>query len=382
MSHFHLRCSECERTTEPSGCDGLCAVCHGVQLVEYHQDGESGDSGLLDTWRCRPAGMWRFREWMPLAESETPVSLGEGDTPLVPLPRTGGRLGLSLMLKDEAGNPTGSFKDRGMSAAISRAVHDGVEEFVIPSAGNAGVALSAYAARAGVGATVFLPADTPQAVTGRCALYGSRLHRVEGLISDCGRAAADYASRTGAFDLSTLREPYRIEGKKTMGLEILEALGWRAPDAIVYPTGGGTGLIGSWKAVTEVEARGWLQGPPPRMYAVQAEGCAPIVRAFGSGATRAPFWGEARTRAWGLRVPSPRGDAIILQILRRSSGGVIAVTDEAMEAALRALPIEDGVQVGIEGGAVLAGIEALRERGDLRAGERVVGFNTGNLANY
>lgn len=326
--------------------------------------------------------MWRFREWLPLRAGEHPVSLGEGGTPLVPLRRTGARLDLELRVKDEGGNPTGSFKDRGMSAAVTRAVHDGAERLVVPSAGNAGVALSAYAARAGVPATIFLPADTPTTVSRRCAAYGSELRRVDGLLSECGRAAATYAAQTGAFDLSTLREPYRVEGKKTMGLEILEALDWTAPDAIVYPTGGGTGLIGAWRAAMQAAAHGWLRGPPPRMYAVQPAGCAPIVRAFENAESTAVPWDGARTLAWGLRVPSARGDAIILDILRRSGGGAISVSDEAMLAWTRESPRADGVPLGVEGGATLAGVEALRRRGDLARGERVVAFNTGNLANY
>jgi threonine synthase len=326
--------------------------------------------------------MWRYRELLPLAHDETPLSLGEGGTPLLELPRTGRGPGLRLLLKDEGGNPTGSFKDRGMSAAVSRATLDGAESFVLPSAGNAGVALAAYAARAGRPATIFIPEDTPPAVTARCRLYGADLRLVPGLISDCGARAAEFARQTGAFDLSTLREPFRIEGKKTMGLEILEALDWRPPDAVVYPTGGGTGLIGTWKALQEAAALGWIDHIPTRMYAVQAEGCAPIVRAWKAGREHAEAWPEAHTTAWGLRVPSARGDALMLRILRESGGAGVCVSDAEMRTASEEIAREEGVAPGIEGGAALAGMRRLAERGDVRPGDTVVLFNTGNLSNY
>jgi threonine synthase len=326
--------------------------------------------------------MWRYRELLPLRDAEEPVSLGEGGTPLLELPRTSERLGVRCLLKEEGGNPTGSFKDRGMAAAVTRAARDGARAFVLPSAGNAGVALAAYAARAGLPATVFIPEDTPEAVAARCSAYGADLRRVPGLISDCGRRAADLAETSGAFDLSTLREPYRIEGKKTMGLEILEALDWRPPDAVVYPTGGGTGLIGTWKALLEATELGWIAAPSTRMYAVQAEGCAPVVRAWRAGDGHAEFWQGANTAAWGLRVPSARGDALMLSALRDSGGGGVTVSDAAMCEAAARLGRDDGAAVGIEGGAVAAGVERLVERGDLRRGETVVLFNTGNLANY
>jgi threonine synthase len=326
--------------------------------------------------------MWRYRELLPLRSGEAPVTLGEGGTPLLELPRLSERLGVRCLLKDEGGNPTGSFKDRGMSAAVTRAVHDGAPSFVLPSAGNAGVALAAYAARSGRQATVFIPDDTPPAVAARCRAYGIDLRTVPGLISDCGRRAASFAAETGAFDLSTLREPYRIEGKKTMGLEILEALDWRPPDAVVYPTGGGTGLIGTWKALGEAAALDWIDAPSTRMYAVQAEGCAPVVRAWTAGEERATRWEDARTAAWGLRVPSARGDALMLRALRDSGGGGVAVSDEAMCDAAGWLGREDGTALGIEGGAVVAAAVTLARRGELAPGETVVLFNTGNLANY
>jgi threonine synthase len=326
--------------------------------------------------------MWRFREIMPLRGSEEPVTLGEGDTPLLPLPETGAELGLRLLVKDEGRNPTGSFKDRGLSAAVTRAVHDGAEEFVIPSAGNAGAALAAYAARAGVPARLYIPSDTPAGVEVRCRAFGADITMVDGLITDCGTLAAEDAARTGAFDLSTLREPYRIEGKKTMALEILEALGWRAPDAVVYPTGGGTGLIGTWKALSELVSLGIVSEADTRLYAVQGDGCAPIVRAWNAGLETADEWADSETQAWGLRVPRARGDFLILRALRESRGGAVAVSDQAMLEDAAVLQGVEGINACIEGGAVLAATRILRARGELQEGETVVLFNTGNLQNY
>ena len=380
MSHYRLECSACGRGSGPTPLATLCPSCGDPQLVRYDGLGSVGD--VRREWSARPPGMWRYAELLPLRDGEDPVSLGEGGTPLVDLPRTGGPLGIRLLVKDEAGNPTGSFKDRGLSAAVTRAVHDGAKSFVLPSAGNAGVALSAYATRAGVPATVFVPADTPGIVAARCRAYGADVRAVEGLISDCGVRAAAFAEATGAFDLSTLREPHRIEGKKTMGLEILESLSWQPPEAIVYPTGGGTGLIGTWKALGEAEAMGWIDRSRTRMYAVQASGCAPMVRAFEQGDERAAHWEGARTVAWGLRVPAARGDGLILRTLRESGGGAVSVTDEEMTAAARHVARSDGVGIGVEGGAALAGVRRLVERGDIREGETVVAFNTGNLTNY
>lgn len=380
MSAWRLACSACDHASGPRALAALCPACGAPQLVRYDHPRDA--AALPERWRSRASGMWRYRELLPLGAEETPVSLGEGGTPLIELPRTSLDTGLRLWLKEEGGNPTGSFKDRGMSAAVTRATLDGAESFVLPSAGNAGVALAAYAARAGRPATIFLPEDTPPVVTARCRVYGADVRPVPGLISDCGARAAEFARETGAFDLSTLREPFRIEGKKTMGLEILEALDWRPPDAVVYPTGGGTGLIGTWKALREAADLGWIDEVDTRMYAVQAEDCAPIVRAWESGATQAAAWTEARTTAWGLRVPSARGDALMLQVLRDSGGAGVRVSDDEMRAAAEQLVAVDGVAPGIEGGAVLAGMRRLLARGDLEPGDTAVLFNTGNLSNY
>lgn len=325
--------------------------------------------------------MWRFRELLPVRQGEEAVSLGEGSTPCLRAPRLGGQLDLRLWVKDEGRNPTGSFKDRGLSAAVTRASLDGAEAFVVPSAGNAGAALSAYGARAGREVTVFVPADTPAGVRRRCQRYGAELVTVDGLITDCGRRAESLAAETGAFNVSTLREPYRVEGKKTMMLEILETLDWEPPDAVVYPTGGGTGLIATWKVLGELAGLG-LVDRGVRLYAVQSEGCAPIVRAYRRGLDSADPWEEARTEAFGLRVPSALGDFLILRALRDSGGGAVAVADEAMEEGARTLGSVEGISASVEGGATLAGARKLRERGELEAGERVVLFNTGSVLTY
>jgi threonine synthase len=258
--------------------------------------------------------MWRFRPFLPLTPGENPVTLGEGDTPLLGCPRLGERLGLpDLWVKDEGANPTGSFKARGLSAAITRAVAAGVTRFVIPTAGNAGVAAAAYAARAGATVRVYAPRTTPNPILGQILTFGAELKLLDGHIGDCGKAARTWGAETGSMDLSTLREPYRIEGKKTLGLELAMQYGWSLPQAIIYPTGGGTGLIGMWKAFAELRRAEWVTDEPPRMYTVQSSGCAPIVRAFESGADRAEPWADPWTSASGLRVPAPLGDRLILQ---------------------------------------------------------------------
>ncbi len=322
--------------------------------------------------------MWRYREWLPLTDGEAPVTLGEGGTPLLPVPRLAAKHGFrDLRVKEEGANPTGSFKARGLAAAVTRAALAGAKRLVVPTAGNAGVALAAYAARAGLAARVYAPATTPPTILGQIRSFGGDLVLVNGHIGDCGKAARAYAAETGAVDVSTLREPYRIEGKKTLGLELAEQLGWTMPDAIVYPTGGGTGLIGMWKAFAELIRAGWLQGKPPRLYSVQAAGCAPVVSGFEAGADYCAPWPDPQTIAAGLRVPAPLGDRLMLRALRESGGGAVAVTDVLLAAAARELQTLEGIDAAPEGGASLAGAIELKARGVLHADDRVVIFNTG-----
>jgi len=322
--------------------------------------------------------MWRYREWLPLADGEAPITLGEGGTPLLAVPRVAAKHGFrELRVKEEGANPTGSFKARGLAAAVTRAALAGAQRLVVPTAGNAGVALAAYAARAGLAARVYAPATTPPVILGQIRSFGGDLALVDGHIGDCGKAARAYAAETGAVDVSTLREPYRIEGKKTLGLELAEQLGWSLPDAIVYSTGGGTGLIGMWKAFAELRRAGWLEGKPPRLYSVQAAGCAPVVRAFEAGTDACAPWPDPRTIAAGLRVPAPLGDRLMLRALRESGGGAVAVTDALLAAAARDLQTLEGIDASPEGGAALAGAVELKARGKLHPDDRVVIFNTG-----
>jgi threonine synthase len=326
----------------------------------------------------RGHGMWRFRPFLPLLPGEEPVSLGEGDTPLLRAGRTGGRLGLAdLWLKDEGTNPTGSFKARGLSAAVTRAIAAGATSFVLPTAGNAGVAAAAYGSRAGVPVRVYAPRTTPRTILSQIRSFGGDLVLLDGHIGDCGRAARAWADECGAVDLSTLREPYRIEGKKTLGLELAMQHGWTLPQVIIYPTGGGTGLIGMWKAFVELRAAGWVRDPLPRMYTVQSTGCAPVVRAFEAGAEQCEPWADPWTSASGLRVPAPLGGALMLRILRETGGGAVAVMDEELEAAARDVTREIGVDMSPEGGAAVAAASALRQAGQVGPDERVVVFNTG-----
>src|SRR5438876_4042077 len=322
--------------------------------------------------------MWRYREWLPLADAETPISLGEGGTPLRTVPRLAAKHGLrGLFVKEEGVNPTGSFKARGLAAAVTRAALAGAKRLVVPTAGNAGVALAAYAARAGLPARVYAPATTPPIILGQIRGFGGDLVLVNGHIGDCGKAARAYAAETGAVDVSTLREPYRIEGKKTLGLELAEQLGWTLPHAIVYPTGGGTGLIGMWKGFDELVQAGWVRGSLPRMYSVQAAGCAPVVQAFRAGAPGCTPWPDPQTIASGLRVPSPLGDRLMLAVLRESGGEAVAVTDAQLAAAAAELQTLEGIDAAPEGGATLAGVLEPKARGAVKPGGRRVPFKPG-----
>jgi threonine synthase len=336
----------------------------------------------------REASMWRYRELMPLFETaaglETPVSLGEGWTPLLPAPRLGQALGLKrLFIKDESLNPTNSFKARGLSAAVTRARHLGATVLSIPTAGNAGNALAAYAARAGLVAKVFMPRDVKTPFVRECQLYGADVTLVDGLITDAGRLAAERGAPAGWYDVSTLKEPYRIEGKKTMGYEVAEQLGWRLPDWIFYPTGGGTGMVGMWKAFAEMSALGWIDAHRrPRMVTVQAETCAPIVRAFHAGAAHAEPWEHARTIADGLRVPRAIGDFLVLRAVRESGGTAVAVSDADMVAAMRDAGRLEGVSAAPEGGAAVHAAGQLAREGLIKPDDTVVVFNTGGALKY
>ena len=332
----------------------------------------------------RPRTMWRFQEVLPSGGRAGPVSLGEGCTPLLHARRLGASLGLDrLYVKDESANPTNSFKARGLSAAVTVARRLGAATISVPSAGNAANALAAYAARAGVAARVFMPRDVKTPFVRECELYGADVTLVDGLITDAGRVAAEAGAAHGWYDVSTLKEPYRVEGKKTMAYEVAEQLGWEWPDWMIYPTGGGTGIVGMWKACAELEALGWMPaGRRPRMVSVQAEGCAPIVRAFEAGADRAAPWEGARTAADGLRVPRAIGDFLILRALRESGGTALAVSDDAMVAAMREMGATEGLSAAPEGGATLVALRALLAQGTIAPSDRVVLFNTGGALKY
>ncbi len=322
--------------------------------------------------------MWRYQDWMPLWEGETPVTLGEGATPLVPVSSFEKEFGLeSLWIKDEALNATGSFKARGMSAAITRAAGAGAKVVTTPTAGNAGVALSAYGGRAGLTVKVWAPKTTPSTILTQIKTFGADLVLIDGHIGDCGKEARAYAAQHEAFDVSTLREPYRIEGKKTMGLEVAEALGWRFPDALIYPTGGGTGLIGMWKCFNELRDAGWVSGDLPRLYSVQCDGCAPVVRAFEAGATSTDPWENPKTVAWGLRVPAPLGGSLCLRALKETKGTAVAVSDEEATSSAERMAQTASVDASPEGGATLAALAKLMEQGHISKGDSVVLFNTG-----
>ncbi len=328
--------------------------------------------------------MWRYRELMPLLPGDEVVTLGEGFTPLFHARRLGAALGLDrLFIKDESLNPTNSFKARGQSAAITRAKGLGATTIALPTAGNAGNAASAYSAAAGLACQVFIPKDAKQPFVDECRLYGATVTLVDGLITDAGRMAAEQGAPLGWYDVSTLKEPYRVEGKKTMGYELAEQLDWRLPDWIVYPTGGGTGLVGMWKAFEEMAAIGWLPADrKPRMVSVQAAGCAPIVRAFEAGTEKAAPWEHAHTRADGLRVPRAIGDFLILQAVRDSGGTAVAVSDEDMVRDMLAIGSQEGVSAAPEGGAALAAIRKLATDGRIGRDETVVLFNTGGALKY
>jgi len=378
MSYLaHLDCPECGRVFAAEELHTICPECGSPLLVRYNLSQARAHLDR-DEMKVQPCNMWRWRELMPVRDEKHIITLGEGGTPMFRVPRLGAQLGLpQLYIKDEGRNPTGTFKARGLGAAVARAVELGVQGFVIPTAGNAGGALAAFAARAGLPAHVFMPADAPASNQNEVKLAGAHLHLVQGLISDAGRESAALAKETGLFDVSTLKEPYRLEGKKTMGYEIALDLGWQLPDVILYPTGGGTGLIGIWKAFDEMEQLGWIGSSRPRMVCVQAAGCAPMVEAFEEGRDHCEFFADAQTVAAGLRVPKPLGDRLILRAVRQSHGTAIAVTDDEMIAARAQIAATEGIQACLEGAATVAALRKLLASGWVKPDERVVCLNTG-----
>ncbi len=382
MSFFdHLECAACGETYSKDRLLNLCSC--GKPLLARYDLQAAREAVDRDSLAGRPPSMWRYAEMLPAPDPSSVVTLGEGWTPLLDAPRLGSRLGLSrLFIKDEGLNPTGSFKARGMSAAVTMARHLGATALAVPSAGNAAGALTAYAARAGLRAHVFMPSDAPVANIVECQYSGAEVTLVDGLITDCGRMVAEQKDARGWFDVSTLKEPYRVEGKKTMGYELAEQFGWELPEVILYPTGGGTGLIGMWKAFDEMEALGWIGSCRPRMISVQAEGCAPIVAAFASGATFAEPIADAVTIASGLRVPRAIGDFLILAAIRASEGAAVAVSDRDLVAGVRDMCALEGVFAAPEGGACVAALAGLVANGEVGRDERVVIFNTGTGAKY
>src|SRR5947207_1326147 len=379
----HLECSvPCGAPPlDPRQPHFLCS-CGAPLLARYHLD--RARAWQPDSLRGREATLWRYREMLPLFDGEEPVTLGEGFTPLVHARALGASLGLPrLYIKDESLNPTNSFKARGQSAALTRAKYLGERTVALPTAGNAGNAAAAYAAAAGLGCEVFMPRDVKQPFVDECRLYGAHVTLVDGLITDAGRLAADRGGPLGWYDVSTLKEPYRIEGKKTMAYELAEQLAWQWPDWIVYPTGGGTGMVGMWKAFDELEAIGWMKPRMrPRMVSVQAENCAPIVRAFEQGTEKAEPWIGATTIADGLRVPRAIGDFLILRAIRESGGTAIAVPDRDMVDGMLAIGSHEGISAAPEGGAALTAIQRLVEDGSIARDESVVLFNTGGALKY
>ncbi len=373
-----LECSYCGQTQPADRLHTTCPACGKVLFARYDLDAAA--RGMTpEAVRERPWDMWRYGEILPVLDPANRVSLGEGATPLLATPRLGDEMGLNrLSIKDEGQNPTGSFKARGLAMAVSRAKELGAEALVIPSAGNAGSAMAAYAARAGMPATVLMPAAAPEVMKAECATYGATVILVDGLINDAGKVGKMAADTFGWFDVSTLKEPYRAEGKKTMGLELAEQLGWRLPDAIVYPTGGGTGIVGMWKAFAELEAMGLIGSKRPKMIVVQAEGCAPIVKAFDAGERHAELWKGAETVAAGLRVPVAIGDYLILDAVRESGGTAIAVSDAELMDGVRLAAATEGIFSSPEVGAAVIGTKALAERGFLAADDEVVIFGTGS----
>ena len=377
----HLECSICAKRYEAGQIQNLC-TCGGPLLVKYDLQ-KAKKVWSRESLRDAPKTMWRYAPVLPVSQQSSIISLGEGMTPLIRTKRLGQRLGAQdLWIKDEGINPTGSFKARGLSCAISMCVELGIRKVAIPSAGNAASAMAAYAAAAGLESHIFMPRDVPQSNYIECKAFGANVTLVDGLISDCGKIVATRKDAEGWFDVSTLKEPYRIEGKKTMGYEVAEQFDWQLPDALFYPAGGGVGMIGMWKAFDEMEAMGWIGPQRPKMIAVQSAGCQPVVRAYERGEQRSQFYENAQTVASGLRVPKPLGDFLILEAVRKSGGTAIAVTDEEMLDAGIELATDEGIFAAPEGGACVAALRKLFANGFLKSEERIVIYNTGAGLKY
>ncbi|HEX9245529.1 MAG TPA: threonine synthase [bacterium] len=383
MGHLrHLECTHCHAQHSPDALHNLCPRCGKVLFPRYDLERVRAEVSRDEFARREPT-MWRYREVMPINDPANIVTLGEGMTPLLPLKEVGRRLGLRRVhVKEEGLNPTGSFKARGLSAAVSKAKELGVRVASMPSAGNAGSAAAAYCARAGIELYLVMPADVPHVNQVECDVSGAHTFLIRGLINDAGRSLRARGREQGWFDMSTLKEPYRVEGKKTMGYELAEQFGWSLPDVIIYPTGGGTGIVGMWKAFAELEALGWIGSHRPRMVIVQAAGCAPMVRAHREGREHAEPWQDARTVAAGLRVPEAIGDYLILQAVRESGGTSYAVTDDEILADMRELAGAEGLFACPEGAATYSALKALVRDGLVAADERVVLFNTGAGMKY
>jgi threonine synthase len=383
MNVTHLECANCAEQYEPNKLHNLCGKCGKPLLVRYDLD-KAKETLTKESLKTRESNLWRYREVLPVENAENIVSFGEGWTPLLESKRLASKLPIkiNLYIKDEGQNPTQSFKARGMTAAVSMAKELGAEKLAVPSAGNAAGALAAYASRAGLEANIFMPSDTPQANIIECRQTGANVTLIDGLITDCGAEVARRKDAEGWFDVSTLKEPYRAEGKKTMGYELAEQFDWKLPDVILYPTGGGTGLIGMWKAFDEMEKMGWIGGKRPRMVSVQSETCAPIVRAFHEGKRFADEFENAETVASGLRVPKAIGDFLIIDALHESGGTAIAVSDAELVKAVGEIGAAEGIFCAPEGAACLPALRKMIDENLINENEKVVIFNTGAGVKY
>jgi len=379
MQHYliQLECSKCGETYPHAKPHNVCLSCGKPLFARYALE------QLFDSWKpehllSRPPSLWRYKELLPVCDEEHIVSLGETMTPLIHAKSLGEHFGLpELWIKDESRLPSGSFKARGLAMAVSKAKELGITKLAIPSAGNAATALSVYAACAGIQAYIFMPKDTPAFNIDTCRLAGANVTLIDGLISDAGKIVAERKADEGWFDVSTLKEPYRVEGKKTMGFELAEQLGWKLPDVIIYPTGGGTGIVGMWKGFSELEKIGWIGKKRPRFISVQADGCAPIVKAWEAGKSSAEPWQNAHTIASGLRVPQAIADFLILDTIQKSNGTAVSVTDDAIRDSMQLLPTKEGILTCPEGAATVASLEQLLSDGTITSSDQVVLFNTG-----